>query len=250
MVLEKREFYIDGQWVSPAQANDLQVIDPSNEQVCAVISLGAQADTDAAVAAARAAFDDWSQTSVEERIALLEKLLGIYMARSEQMAALISMEMGAPIALSRAAQVGAGSYHFNNFIRALKSYDFERPLGEHAPDTRILHEAIGVCALITPWNWPMNQVALKVVPALAAGCTVILKPSEISPLSSMLLAEMIDEAGFPCGVFNLVNGDGAGVGSQLSGHPDIDMVSFTGSTRAEAAVSSNAAEPDKRTNPE
>jgi aldehyde dehydrogenase (NAD+) len=246
MILEKREFYINGQWVPPAQANDLEVINPSNEQVCAVVSLGAQADTDAAVAAARAAFDSWSQTSVDERIALLENLLEIYTTRSEQMATLISMEMGAPMTLAKMAQAGAGGFHIKNFIRILRTFDFERPLGDHAPDTRILHEAIGVCALITPWNWPMNQVTLKVTPALAAGCTVVLKPSEISPLSSMLLAEMIHEAGFPAGVFNLVNGDGAGVGSQLSAHPDVDMVSFTGSTRAGAAISKNAADTVKR----
>ena len=246
MVLQKRDFYINGQWVSPVQANDLEVINPSTEQVCAVISLGAQADTDAAVAAARAAFNAWSQTSKDQRIALLEKLSGIYSARSEQMAAAISMEMGAPIALARSGQVGSGSYHINNFIRTLKNFEFDRPLGQHAPSTRILYEAIGVCALITPWNWPMNQVALKVIPALAAGCTMVLKPSEISPLSSMLLAEMIDQAGFPPGVFNLVNGDGPGVGSQLSAHPEVEMVSFTGSIRAGAAISKNAADTAKR----
>lgn len=245
-MLEKREFYINGHWVAPAQACDLQVIDPSTEEACAVISLGGQADTDSAVAAARAAFDSWSMTSKEERLALLEKLYAQYKARSAEMAEAISLEMGAPIALAQTAQWGAGANHLKNFIRVLREYELEAPLGEHAPGNQILHEAIGVCGLITPWNWPMNQVALKVVAALAAGCTMVLKPSEISPLSAMLFAEMIDAAGFPAGVFNLVNGDGAGVGSQLSGHSDVDMISFTGSTRAGVAISKNAADTVKR----
>ena len=245
-MLDKREFYINGQWVAPAESHDLDVINPSTEEVCAVISLGSQADTDAAVEAARAAFDSWSQTSKEERLALLEKLYGIYKARSAEMATAISMEMGAPIALAQTAQWGAGAGHTKNLIQALKTFEFEKPLGEHAPGNRILHEPIGVCGLITPWNWPMNQVALKVIAAMAAGCTMVLKPSEVSPLSSMLFAEMIDEAGFPAGVFNLVNGDGVGVGSQLSGHPDVDMISFTGSTRAGVAISKNAADTVKR----
>ncbi|WP_299195927.1 aldehyde dehydrogenase family protein [uncultured Amphritea sp.] len=243
---DKRLFYIDGRWTAPTQSNDFEVIDPSTEEVCAVISLGGEADANAAVAAARGAFDQWSQTSKEERLALLEKLQDIYNERSEEMAAAISVEMGAPIALARTAQCGSGSGHIKSLIRALKGYEFDKPLGAHAPDNRILHEAIGVCALITPWNWPMNQVTLKVVAALAAGCTMVLKPSEIAPLSSMLFAEMIDQAGFPAGVFNLVNGDGAGVGSALTGHPEVDMVSFTGSTRAGIAISKNAADTVKR----
>ncbi|MEH6578498.1 MAG: aldehyde dehydrogenase family protein [Amphritea sp.] len=245
-MLEKREFYINGQWVSPSKANDLDVINPSNEGPCAVISLGSQDDTDAAVSAARKAFDSWSQTSKEERLALLEKLLAIYQDRAEEMAEAISVEMGAPIALARTSQCGAGAGHIKNIIRALKSFEFDHSLGEHAPDNRVFYEPVGVCGLITPWNWPMNQVALKVIAALAAGCTMILKPSEIAPLSSMLFAEMVDAAGFPAGVFNLVNGDGAGVGSQLSGHPDVDMISFTGSTRAGVAISKNAADTVKR----
>jgi aldehyde dehydrogenase (NAD+) len=245
-MLEKREFYIDGRWVSPAKANDFKVINPSNEETCAIISLGSQVDTDAAVSAARIAFSSWSLTEKEERLALLERLLSIYMARADEMAEAISLEMGAPISLARTAQCGAGSEHIKNCIRTLKSFEFDRPLGPHAPDTRILYEPIGVCGLITPWNWPMNQVTLKVVPALAAGCTMLLKPSEIAPLSSMLLAEMIDEAGFPAGVFNLVNGDGAGVGCRLSGHPEVDMISFTGSTCAGIAISKNAADTVKR----
>jgi aldehyde dehydrogenase (NAD+) len=245
-MLNKRDFYINGQWVAPAQAHDLEVIDPSTENVCAVISLGSQADTDAAVAAARTAFDSWSQTSKEERLALLEKLYGLYKARSEEMAEAISLEMGAPIELARTAQWGAGAKHLKSFISLLQQYEFEGPMGEHARGHQILREPIGVCGLITPWNWPMNQVTLKVVAALAAGCTMVLKPSEIAPLSAMLFAEMIDEAGFPAGVFNLVNGDGAGVGTQLSGHADVDMISFTGSTRAGIAISKNAADTVKR----
>ncbi|SEQ72931.1 aldehyde dehydrogenase (NAD+) [Amphritea atlantica] len=243
---DKRQFYIDGRWTAPAQSHDFEVIDPSTEAVCAVISLGGEADADAAVAAARGAFDQWSQTSKEERLALLEKLQAIYNERSQEMAEAISVEMGAPLALARTAQCGSGSGHIKSLIRALKSYEFDQPLGPHAPDNRILHEPIGVCALITPWNWPMNQVTLKVVAALAAGCTMVLKPSEIAPLSSMLFAEMIDQAGFPAGVFNLVNGDGVGVGSALTGHPEVDMVSFTGSTRAGIAISKNAADTVKR----
>ncbi|MBR9829174.1 MAG: aldehyde dehydrogenase family protein [Oceanospirillales bacterium] len=245
-MLEKREFYINGHWVAPAKAHDLQVINPSTEAACAVISLGSQTDTDAAVAAARAAFDSWSETGKAERLALLEKLYAQYKARSAEMAEAISLEMGAPIALAQTAQWGTGANHLKNFIRVLREYEFEAPLGEHAPGNQILHEPIGVCGLITPWNWPMNQVTLKVVAALAAGCTMVLKPSEIAPLSAMLFAEMIDAAGFPAGVFNLVNGDGAGVGSQLSGHTDVDMISFTGSTRAGVAISKNAADTVKR----
>lgn len=245
-MLEKRQFYINGQWVDPAKANDLEVINPSTAQPCAVISLGDQADTDAAVAAARAAFDGWSQTPKEERIALVEKLADIYEARAGEMGAAISMEMGAPISLANTAQAGTGSFHMRNFIRAFKKFEFDQMLGSHAPNDRILYEPIGVCGLITPWNWPMNQVTLKVIPAIAVGCTVVLKPSEIAPLSSLLFAEFMDEAGFPAGVFNLVNGDGLGVGTQLSGHADVDMISFTGSTRAGTAISKNAADSVKR----
>jgi aldehyde dehydrogenase (NAD+) len=245
-LLDRRNFYINGQWVAPVEANDLDVIDPSTEQACAVISLGGEADTNAAVAAAKAAFPDWSMTSKEERIELLERLLEIYASRSDEMAHAISMEMGAPMALAQTAQVGSGAGHIKNIIRALKAFEFEQPLGPHAPDNTILHEPVGVAALITPWNWPMNQVTLKVVPALGVGCTMVLKPSEVAPLSSALFAEMVDEAGFPDGVFNMVNGDGQGVGTQLSGHPDVDMVSFTGSTHAGVAITKNAADSVKR----
>ncbi|GAA6194633.1 aldehyde dehydrogenase family protein [Pseudophaeobacter arcticus] len=245
-MIEKRDFYINGAWVAPAQANDFEVIDPSTEEACAVISLGGKADTDAAVAAAKAALPGWMATPVAERIALVEKLIEIYGKRSEEMAQAMSIEMGAPIDMARSQQVGAGSYHLQNFINAAKAYDFDAPLGDHAPNDRIIHEAVGVAALITPWNWPMNQVTLKVGAAAVAGCTMVLKPSEQSPLNAMLFAEMMDEAGFPKGVFNLVNGDGTGVGSQLTAHPDVDMVSFTGSTRAGTAISKSAAETLKK----
>jgi aldehyde dehydrogenase (NAD+) len=245
-MLEKRQFYINGAWVDPAVPNDLDVIDPSTEDPCAVISLGGQADTDAAVSAARAAFDPWSQTPVAERRALIARLLDIYLAREEEMAQAIMLEMGAPISLSRSDQATSGSWHTKNFLRALDKFEFERMLGSHAPNDRILMDPIGVVGMITPWNWPMNQVALKVIPALAVGCTCVLKPSEIAPLSSILFTEFMHEAGFPKGVYNMVNGDGPGVGTQLSTHPDVDMISFTGSTRAGALISKAAADTFKR----
>jgi aldehyde dehydrogenase (NAD+) len=245
-MLDRRNFYINGAWVPPAVARDHEVTNPSTGEPCAVISFGDQADTDAAVAAARTAFTSWGQSPVAERIELLEALFGIYKERSEEMAEAISLEMGAPVSLAKTAQVGVGAGHIKAFIRVLKGFAFEHQLSSHAPTTEIMYEPAGVAALITPWNWPMNQVTLKVAPALGAGCTVVLKPSEIAPLSSMLLAEMIDAAGFPAGVFNLVNGDGAGVGSQLTGHPGVDMVSFTGSTRAGIAITKNAADTVKR----
>ncbi|GAA6188780.1 aldehyde dehydrogenase family protein [Litorivita sp. NS0012-18] len=245
-MIEKRQFYINGAWVNPASPRDHNVIDPSTEEVCAVISLGDQADSDAAVAAAKAAWPAWAATPAEERIALVEKLLEVYMSRSEEMAQAISTEMGAPIDLARTAQVGAGMAHIKNFIRAAKGFDYNKPLSEKFADTRIIYEPVGVAALITPWNWPMNQITLKVVAAMVAGCTMILKPSEESPLDALLFAEMVDAAGFPKGVFNLVNGDGIGVGSQLTAHKDVDMVSFTGSTRAGIAISKSAAETVKK----
>jgi aldehyde dehydrogenase (NAD+) len=242
-MLEKRQFYIDGQWVDPAEANDYAVIDPSTEEQCAVISLGGQADTDAAVKAARRAFGTWSLTAPAERRAKIEKLAEIYERRSEEMAQAMSKEMGAPIDLSRTQQVGSGPWHIGGFLKALDKFEFER---DFTDSEKTLLEPIGVCALITPWNWPMNQIVLKAIPAIAVGCTVVLKPSEIAPLSGLLFAEFMDEAGFPPGVFNLVNGDGAGVGSQLSAHPGVDMVSFTGSTRAGIAISKAAADTLKR----
>ncbi len=245
-MLSKRQFYIDGAWVDPASANDFNVINPSTEEACAVISLGTEADTDRAVASARSAFAPWAATPKAERIALISKLADIYEARNDEMAEAISLEMGAPIDMARQAQAGAGSWHIRNFLTALEDFEFERPLGDHAPDNRIILEPIGVCGLITPWNWPMNQVTLKVIPAIGTGCTMVLKPSEIAPLSSYLFAEFMHEAGFPAGVFNMINGDGPGVGSQMSAHPDIDMISFTGSTRAGAAITRNAADSVKR----
>ncbi|WP_420012375.1 aldehyde dehydrogenase family protein [Tateyamaria sp.] len=245
-MLEKRDFYINGQWVAPIDGTDHHVIDPSTEEPTTIISLGGKADADAAVAAAKAALSGWMATPVADRIALVEKLIEVYQARAEDMAAAMSAEMGAPIDMSRSQQVGAGTYHLQNFIRAAKEFEFSRPLGDHAPNDRIIYEAVGVAALITPWNWPMNQVTLKVGAAAIAGCTMVLKPSEESPLNAMIFAEMMDEAGFPAGVFNMVNGDGPGVGTALSGHPDVDMVSFTGSSRAGKLISKNAAETLKR----
>ncbi|MBD3763504.1 MAG: aldehyde dehydrogenase family protein [Rhodobacterales bacterium] len=245
-MIEKRQFYINGAWVDPAAPRDCAVIDPSTEEVCAVISLGDQADTDAAVAAARAAFPAWAATPPAERRRIVEGILARYEARKEEMAQAISLEMGSPIDHARAEQAPCLPWHLKNFLRAFDQIDWIRPLGPHAPDDRIAMEPIGVAALITPWNWPMNQVTLKVIPALLAGCSCVLKPSEEAPLSSLLFAEFCHEAGVPPGVFNLVNGDGAGVGSQLSSHPDVEMVSFTGSTRAGRAISRAAADTLKR----
>ena len=238
--------YINGQWVASIDGREMAVENPSTEQKIATITLGGVADADAAVAAAKAAFPAWAATDPLDRIAALERLMEVYKGQAEDMAQAISFEMGAPIALARTAQVGAGAGHLKNTIRTAKGFAFERPLGDHAPCDMILYEPVGVCALITPWNWPMNQVMLKVVPALAAGCTMVLKPAEQAPLSAVLLAEMIDAAGFPPGVFNLVNGDGAGVGAHLTAHPDVNMVSFTGSTRAGVAISKAAADTVKR----
>ena len=245
-MLDKRDFYINGAWVAPQDGTDLEVIDPSTEDACAVISLGGQADTDAAVAAARAALDDWMHSDPRERLAVVKRILEVYKDRSEDMAQAISLEMGAPIDMALASQAAAGAGHTKAFIDAFEQVEFIAPLGDHAPDDRIIKEAVGVCALITPWNWPMNQVSLKVIPALLAGCTMVLKPSEIAPLSSVVWSEILDAAGVPKGVYNMVNGDGAGVGTQLSRHPEVDMVSFTGSTRAGIAISKNAAETLKR----
>ncbi|PVH27890.1 aldehyde dehydrogenase family protein [Pararhodobacter oceanensis] len=238
---DKRSFYINGAWVAPLDGTDFEVIDPSTEEPCAVISLGGQADTDAAVAAAKAALHDFMYADPAERLALVKRILEVYNARAEEMGAAISMEMGAPIDMAKASQAGTGTWHIQNFIRAFDEVEFIAPLSEKSPNDRIIKEAVGVCALITPWNWPMNQVTLKVIPALLAGCTMVLKPSEIAPLSSMVFADILHEAGVPAGVFNMVNGDGVGVGTQLSGHEDVDMVSFTGSTRAGTAISKNAA---------
>jgi aldehyde dehydrogenase (NAD+) len=237
-----RQFYINGQWVDPVQTNDLHVENPANEEMIATISLGAAADVEAAVAAAKAAFTLYSQISVDERVALMEKLLQIYMSRVDEMAAAISMEMGAPISFATAAQADCGRGHIATAIEALKVFEFERQV----LNTCIVKEPIGVCGFITPWNWPINQITCKVAPALATGCTMVLKPSEIAPISGHLFSEMVHQAGFPAGVYNMVNGDGPDVGAVISSHPDIDMVSFTGSTRAGILVAKAAAETVKR----
>ncbi|SFA88814.1 aldehyde dehydrogenase (NAD+) [Poseidonocella pacifica] len=237
-MLDRRNFYINGEWAMPDGAPTLDVIDPATEDAVATISIGRTEDADRAVAAARAAFPDWAATPVAKRIKLLRRLEEIYHDRRDDMAEAIRMEMGAPIDYARNNQWGAGSWHMGGFFDALEKFAFE----ERFTDEEVhVYEPIGVCGLITPWNWPMNQVVLKVIPALAMGNTAVLKPSEIAPLSSLLFAEMVDAAGFPDGVFNLVNGDGAGVGARLSEHPDIDMVSFTGSTRAGRLISQAAA---------
>ncbi|NUB46405.1 aldehyde dehydrogenase family protein [Fertoebacter nigrum] len=245
-MIEKRDFYINGQWVAPAAPRDCLVIDPSTEDPCAVISLGDQPDTDAAVAAAKAAFATWSVTPPAERAAVVRRILDQYEARVEDMAAAISLEMGAPIDFSRDQQAPCLPWHLQNLLTAFEHFEWVRPLRADTPNDRIALEPIGVVGLITPWNWPMNQVTLKVIPALLAGCTCVLKPSEESPLSSLLFAEFCHDAGVPPGVFNLVNGDGMGVGAQLSTHPDVEMISFTGSTRAGKAISKAAAESLKR----
>jgi len=237
-----RQFYINGQWVDPIASRDLNVENPSTEELVATISLGAAADVDVAVAAAKAAFPLYSQVSVEERIALMEKLLQIYKDRYDEMAMAISVEMGAPISFATAAQADCGRGHINAAIESLKQFEFERQMG----NTRIVKEPIGVCGFITPWNWPINQISCKVAPALATGCTMVLKPSEIAPMSGYLFTEMMDQAGFPAGVYNMVNGDGPDVGAVISSHPDVDMVSFTGSTRAGILVAKAASETVKR----
>ena len=242
----KKNFYIDGKWVKPKSKEEIKVINPATEEECAVISLGKKEDVDIAVKAAKKAYSTWSFSSKDERIKLLEKLYENYKKRWADIAEAITIEMGAPKDFATKLQAGTGAAHLKSFIRYLKNFEFEKPLGEHAPNQRLIYEPKGVCALITPWNWPMNQVCLKVMPAIASGCTMVLKPSELAPLSSMILAELIDDTKFPSGVFNLVNGDGATTGNALTSHPDINMISFTGSTRAGALISQNAAKDFKR----
>ena len=242
----KKNFYINGKWVSPKSKQEIKVINPATEDDCAVISLGNEEDINDAVSAAKKAYENWSFSSKDERIKLLEKLYENYKKRWSDIAEAITTEMGAPKDFATKLQAGTGAAHLKSFIRYLKNFEFEKPLGDHAPNQRLIYEPKGVCALITPWNWPMNQVCLKVMPAIASGCTMVLKPSELAPLSSMILAELIDETKFPPGVFNLVNGDGATTGDALTSHPDINMISFTGSTRAGALISQNAAKDFKR----
>ena len=242
----KKNFYIDGKWVASKGKEEIKVINPATEENCAVISLGNKEDIDMAVKSAKKAYESWSFSTKDERIKLLEKLYENYKKRWADIADAITTEMGAPKDFATKLQAGTGAAHLKSFIKYLKNFEFEKPLGEHAPNQRLIYEPKGVCALITPWNWPMNQVCLKVMPALASGCTMVLKPSELAPLSSMILAELIDETKFPAGVFNLVNGDGATTGDALTSHPDVNMISFTGSTRAGALISQNAAKDFKR----
>ena len=237
-----RKFYINGEWVDPTHSNDLEVENPANEEMVATISLGGETDVNLAVAAAKRAFASYSQTSIEERVALMEKLLQIYMDRYDEMSVAISVEMGAPISFATAAQADTGRGHINTALEALKQFEFERQVG----NTRIVKEPIGVCGFITPWNWPINQISCKVAPALATGCTMVLKPSEIAPISGYLFTEIMHQAGFPAGVYNMVNGDGPNVGAVIASHPDVDMVSFTGSTRAGVLVAQAAAPTVKR----
>ena len=246
MSYEYRKFYIDGQWVDPARPNDFKVINPATEEPAGVISMGSAADVDRAVAAARRAFDSFSQTTGDERRGLLETILKVYKKRYADVANAIRDEMGAPAKLATGSQAGIGVGHLTAMIDVLKTFKFE---DRHGP-TRLVLEPIGVCALITPWNWPINQVAAKVVPALAAGCTMVLKPSEFSPFSAIIWAEVLHEAGVPKGVFNLINGTGIEVGAALASHPDVDMVSFTGSTRAGTEVAKLAATTVKRVHQE
>ncbi|MBA6412505.1 aldehyde dehydrogenase family protein [Parahaliea sp. F7430] len=236
------QFYIDGKWVDPISPRSLEVINPATETVCATISIGSEADVDKAVAAARKAFESYGRSSVAERIELLESCVAAYEKRYNDIAAAISEEMGAPKTLAVTAQAHAGLGHLQEALKVLRTFEFEEDLGEH----RVFKEPIGVCGLITPWNWPVNQIGCKVAPALAVGCTMILKPSEVAPLSGYIWSQIMDEAGVPAGVFNMINGDGPGVGTALSKHPDVDMMSFTGSTRAGSLVAQNAAPTVKR----
>lgn len=243
---ELRQFYIDGRWVNALSTAEQILVDASTEEPFGVVALGNEADTDAAVAAAKRALPGWSVTDPATRLAFVERMREVHIARTEDMAHAISREMGAPIDLARQAQSGAGPRHMANFIAAMRDVHFVSPLGAHAPNDRIALEPVGVAALITPWNWPISQITLKVAAALLAGCTVVLKPSEIAPLSAIVFAEIVDAAGLPPGVFNLVNGNGAGVGQRLATHPDVDMVSFTGSTRAGISITKSAADSLKR----
>ena len=241
-VKDCRQFYIGGKWVNPTRAHDFEVINPASEKPIATISLGYAADVDKAVSAAKQAFESYSETPVEQRLTFLRRIIEVYQSKMEEMAETISREMGAPIWLSRAVQVPIGLWQLSEMVKVLSNYKFEEVRGS----TLMRKEPIGVCGLITPWNWPMNQIVCKVAPALAAGCTMVLKPSEIAPVSACLFAQIIHEAGLPPGVFNMVHGDGPTVGAALSSHPDVAMVSFTGSTRGGVAVASAGAATVKR----
>src|SRR6266403_3679114 len=237
-----RQFYIDGAWAHPAGVDEFPVINPATEERIGTISLGTARDVDKAVSAAKRAFASYSETGPESRVALLQRIIQVYESRVEDLAQTISREMGAPIWLSRAAQAPVGLRHLSEMVNVLGSFKFEELNGS----TLLRKEPIGVCGLITPWNWPMNQIVCKVAPALAAGCSMVLKPSEVAPLSAYLFAQILHDARVPPGVFNLVNGVGPTVGSAISSHPDVAMVSFTGSTRAGVAVAAAAAPTVKR----
>ncbi len=239
---EYLKFYIDGQWVAPLEANTLEVINPANEEVCGTIALGSEADVDRAVQSARGAFASWSQTSREQRLEVMQRILQEYEKRAEDLGAAITEEMGAPKGLANSFHVALGNGHLNTAIEVLKDYAFEEQRGS----TMVVKEPIGVCGMITPWNWPVNQVAVKVFPAIAAGCTVVLKPSQDSHFSAQVLTEIIDAAGVPAGVFNLVQGKGSVIGTALAQHPGVDMVSITGSENAGVQVAKNAADTVKR----
>ncbi|HTK89180.1 MAG TPA: aldehyde dehydrogenase family protein [Verrucomicrobiae bacterium] len=241
-----RQFYIDGAWVDPVEPRTLDVINPATEETVATISLGSAKDVDRAVKAARAAFPAFSHTSKADRLALLQRIIQAYKARYDDIAKAISLEMGAPAWLATKAQAATGIGHLNQIMTVLKDYEFEKLEGR----TMIIREPIGVCGFITPWNWPINQIMCKVAPALAAGCTMVLKPSEIAPLNAIIFAEVLDTAGVPRGVFNLVNGDGPTVGQAIASHPGVDLVSFTGSTRAGVLVAKAAADTVKRVHQE
>lgn len=240
------KFYINGQWVDPVKPNPLDVINPATEEAFARISMGSAADVDRAVAAAKTAFKTFSRTSKAERVALLKKILAAYEARMEDIAQAVSAEMGAPMTLARDSQAWIGKAHIEATLKSLEKMEFEEARGK----TRIVREPVGVVGLITPWNWPLNQIACKVAPAIAAGCTMVLKPSEVAPLNAIIFAEVMHAAGVPAGVFNLVNGDGPSVGQVIAGHKDVDMVSFTGSTRAGIIVAKTAADTVKRVSQE
>ena len=239
---EYKQFYINGKWVDPVTPNEFDVINPANEEVCGHISLGSEEDVNRAVAAAKAAFEGYSRTSRQERIELLESCVAVYKKYYTDIAEAIREEMGAPQSLAISAQAYCGQAHLEQAIKELKNFQFEETIGEH----RVIKEPIGVCGLITPWNWPVNQISCKVAPALAVGCTMVLKPSEVAPFSGYLFSQVMHEAGVPAGVFNMVNGDGKTVGTALSKHPDVAMMSFTGSTRAGSLVAQNAAPTIKR----
>ncbi|QRM30396.1 aldehyde dehydrogenase family protein [Microvirga sp. VF16] len=245
-MLHRHHFYIDGQWVPPTEQGLIDVINPATEEIAGTVSAGTAADVDMAVAAARRAFATYSDVSREDRLDLLTRIITLYRQRSEELAEAISTEMGAPLAFARERHVPAGLGHLQRAIDVLKTYEFDEVINA----TVIAREPIGVCGLITPWNWPLNQIACKVGPALAAGCTMILKPSEVAPFSAAIFAEILHDAGVPAGVFNLINGDGPHVGQALASHPDVDMVSFTGSTRAGTLVAKAAADTVKRVHQE